>query len=322
MNALLKTKWLLGRVLALMLVVAVAVTCMVSVGAATDTTESTLPAGNWTLLEAASDEFNGTQLDESKWNNGIWYDVSTDLAFKEDNVTVQDGNLVITAKKEAYNDKEYTIGAVESKFDIPGATSYVEVRAKVLDSKANVLSAIWMQSSPLTEENNPNPEIDIMESFKYDRIQSTLHTWSETDTLGEVHLQTGVNYWNTPCDDISETFHTYGLERADGKLRFYFDGELMWETKSLVENDAFVNQARHLVLSLEGHNGTPVDEYLPSDYLIDYVRTYVAAEDAPVDTSADDTQADASADDTTAGTSTSGLYFEAYWNDNKVGLYF
>lgn len=106
--------------------------------------------GNWTFLPASSDEFDGDRLDESKWTNGIWYDVTTDLAFSPANVSVRDGNLVLTAKKEDYNGKTYTAGAVESKFDVPGTASYVEVRAKALDKKANVLSAIWMQSSPLS----------------------------------------------------------------------------------------------------------------------------------------------------------------------------
>ena len=111
--------------------------------------------GNWTLLPAASDEFEGTSLDAQKWKNGIWYDVTTDLAFCPNNVSVRDGNLVLTAKKEDYNGKHYTAGAIESKFDVPGTASYVEVRAKALDKNANVLSAIWLQSSPLTWALNP-----------------------------------------------------------------------------------------------------------------------------------------------------------------------
>ena len=59
--------------------------------------------GNWTLLPASSDEFDGDCLDENKWTNGIWYDVTTDLAFCPENVSVRDGNLVLTAKKQDYN---------------------------------------------------------------------------------------------------------------------------------------------------------------------------------------------------------------------------
>lgn len=103
---------------------------------------------NWSLIEAASDEFDGNALDLTKWDKGLWYDTSGVLAFKESNVRVSDGSLILDAKKESYNGKAYTYGAVESKFDVPGVSTYVEVRAKALSSNANVLSAIWMQSSP------------------------------------------------------------------------------------------------------------------------------------------------------------------------------
>lgn len=228
-----------------------------------------LPAGNWTLLKDASDEFNGTSLDSNKWTKGIWYDTTTDLAFKDDNVYVENGNLVLAAKRENFNGKLYTAAAVESTFDVPGTASYVEVRAKVLDSKANVLSAIWLQSSPLSKSLNPNPEIDIMETFNYSQMTSTLHTWLQQPAI---HLQRGKNSWSTGLDDISEDYHVYGLERRDGLMRFYFDGQLTWEKYSSV--DSFVELSRHMVLSLEGHLGKPNEDYLPSTYLIDYVRTY------------------------------------------------
>lgn len=234
-------------------------------------------SGNWTLLPAASDEFDGTCLDEQKWTNGIWYDVTTDLAFHPDNVSVRDGNLVLAAKKEAYNGKNYTAAAVESKFEVPGTASYVEVRAKALGKKANVLSAIWMQSSPLNSALNPNPEIDIMETFDYTKMTSTLHTWHQNPSI---HLQRGTKGWKTGLEDISADYHTYALERRDGKLRFYFDGQLTWEKTSI--EDSFVELSRHMVLSLEGHLGTPAEEYLPGEFLVDYVRTYYDSDFAGV----------------------------------------
>ena len=233
--------------------------------------------GSWTLLPASSDEFDGTCLDESGWTNGIWYDVSSELAFHPDNVSVENGNLVLSAKKQPYKDKNYTIGSVESKFEVPGTASYVEVRAKALDKRANVLSAIWMQSSPLNSGLNPNPEIDIMETFDFSQMTSTLHTWHQNPSL---HFQMGTKRWDTGLKDISEDYHTYALERRNGKLRFYFDGQLTWERTSI--EDSFVELSRHMVLSLEGHLGIPNDEYIPGVFLVDYVRTYYDSDFAGV----------------------------------------
>src|SRR5262245_46488764 len=98
------------------------------------------PPGQWKLVVAASDEFDGVTLDAAKWKKGLWYDTSGVLAFRQENVTVSGGNLVLPARREAFNEKPYTCGAVESRFDVPGAKSYVEVRAKALPRAANVLS--------------------------------------------------------------------------------------------------------------------------------------------------------------------------------------
>ncbi|MEV7005589.1 glycoside hydrolase family 16 protein [Streptosporangium sp. NPDC051022] len=222
------------------------------------------------LVGAASDEFTGSALDTAKWKTGLWYAKSGVGAFTDANVGVADGNLVLTAKKEAYNGSPYTFGAVESKFDVPG-DSYVEVRAKVLDSRANVLSAIWLQSSPLSVQNNPNPEIDIHETFSYRRMVSTLHRWVWPYS-DKSHLVDGDKRFDFGVTDTSTGYHVYGLERRNGRLRFYADGRLGWDVAA--PDPSYVNMARHMVLSLEGHLGQPNDAYLPSTFLIDYVRTY------------------------------------------------
>lgn len=241
------------------------------------------PTGKWNLVAAASDEFDGSTLDAAKWKTGLWYDTSGVLAFRPENITVSSGNLVLTARKEAFNEKSYTCGAVESLFDVPGEKSYVEVRAKALPRDANVLSAIWLQSSPLTSANNPNPEIDVQETFDYRSVVSTLHTWAidpathtETDPEKFDHTQTAPNTFKTGVD-VSADYHVYGLERSNGRLRFYFDGRLAWEVTP--SHPSFVSLPRHMVLSLEGHLGDPVDRYLPQSFLVDYVRTYIPATD-------------------------------------------
>jgi beta-glucanase (GH16 family) len=244
---------------------------------------ASLPPGTWQRVAAASDEFDGNALDGAKWKMGLWYATSGVLAFRSENVTVAGGQLILAARREAFQGSAYTAAAVESHFDVPGADSYVEIRAKALDRQANVLSAIWMQSSPLTVAANPNPEIDIQETFDYHGVVSTLHTWGiDPDRPAPVtaeeyiHAQTPPHEFGTGVD-VSADFHVYGLERRDGKLRIYFDGRLAWEV--VPPDPSFVNMPRHVVLSLEGHLGDPVPAHLPKDFRVDYVRTYVPAAD-------------------------------------------
>jgi beta-glucanase (GH16 family) len=228
--------------------------------------ESILPAGSrWTPLPEASDEFTQKGLDDRKWKKGLWYAVSGELAFKDSNVEVRNDCLVLSARNEKAKGKNFTIGAVESKFDVP-TNSYVEIRAKALDKSANVLSAIWMQSSWDSKATNPGPEIDIQETFQYDQLCTALHTWGPAG-----HIAHG-GYNHPVGTDVSRDFHLYGLERRDGKLRFYFDGKLCYETAP--KDLSLVTMPRHVVLSLEGHLGRPVPSELPKEFLIDHVRTF------------------------------------------------
>lgn len=226
-------------------------------------------SGCWKLVPFASDDF--ASFDTARWSTALWYASSGVGTFSAANVTVTDGELVLTAARQSEGSTPYTFGAVESKFDIPGAPSYVEVRARPLTSKANVLSAVWMQSSPLTIASNPNPEIDIEETFSYDQLASSLHRWNVPLT-DENHFLDAHHRYVTGVADSSESYHLYGLERRDGRLRFFFDGKLAWETTPA--ETVYVAQPRHLVLSLEGHLGQPVDAQLPAAFRIDYVHTY------------------------------------------------
>jgi beta-glucanase (GH16 family) len=229
--------------------------------------------GCWILAPSASDDF--TSFDSSKWTKGLWYATSGVGAFNPANVTVTGGELELTAKLGTYNGVPYTFGAVESKFDIPGAPSYVEVRAKPLDSAANVLSAIWMQTSPLTQANNPNPEIDIEETFTYNQLLTSLHRWimARPGDTDYTHREDAHKRYTTGVADSSDGYHVYGLERNNGVLRSYFDNQLAWQIRP--RDAAYAAMPRHLVLSLEGHLGQPVDAYLPATFRIDYVHTYV-----------------------------------------------
>lgn len=238
----------------------------------TNYSSSNLPEGtNWKLLENSSDEFDGDKLDRNKWNTHLWYDSSGSLAFDSSNISVKDGMLNIFAKQNGNNNSAWTIGAVESIFDIPGEISYVEVRAKLLPYKANVLSAIWLQTWP-TIECNPNPEIDIHEYFYEKTVSMNFHEWNKKEDGTYDHIDYGGRQYQYE-KTLSEDYHIWGLERINGCVRFYFDGNLLEDW--LVPDPSFTKMPRHIVLSLEGHNGIPNNKFLPASFQIDYVRTYI-----------------------------------------------
>ncbi|WP_229771690.1 glycoside hydrolase family 16 protein [Cutibacterium porci] len=239
-------------------------------------TGADIDLGDWTLL-GVGDEFSDPVRSSVQWHRGLWYSHSGSGLFRDANVSFSDGQLRLSARAERVDDYSYTFGAVESVFDLPGLCTYVEVRAKVLPSTARVLSAIWMQSSALDggplllTGAEPNPELDVEETFDYMKMNIATHVWP--DNTETTHRRFGGHAY--PVDvDISRDYHTYGVERRDGRLRFYFDRHLAWETKP---SDASLwRMSRHMVLSLEGHLGAPVVSQLPASFDIDYVRAWYA----------------------------------------------
>jgi hypothetical protein len=55
--------------------------------------DSILDLDSWKIINKSGDEFDGTTPDSTLWQKGLWYSVSGDFAFKNENVTVSNGNL-------------------------------------------------------------------------------------------------------------------------------------------------------------------------------------------------------------------------------------
>jgi hypothetical protein len=57
--------------------------------------------GRWMKFEPMSDEFDGEELDLNKWNRGLyWWRGGKPALFSDKNVTVSDGKLHLTMRKE------------------------------------------------------------------------------------------------------------------------------------------------------------------------------------------------------------------------------
>jgi hypothetical protein len=60
----------------------------------------------WVKFEPMSDEFDGQELDPNKWNRGMyWWKGRQPALFSDKNVTVSDGKLHLTMRKEKVSEK-------------------------------------------------------------------------------------------------------------------------------------------------------------------------------------------------------------------------
>lgn len=254
------------------------------------------PEEKWILNESKSDEFD--VWNQSKWRTDLWFATSSDFAFNPENTSVRDGNLVISAKKETYNGKNYTSGVARSKFTV-GGNSRVEIRAKLPDYRAHITAALWLSDKPVIAKN-PNFEIDILETFllqsnDIDRFTSGMHYWwigsnapewvSNVTDAGDQSLGWYNHTINKP---LSDDWHIWAIERYDNRIDFYFDGQLYWRHDVSEHNtdgywDSYIpeeyrkhfnEQKRDIIFNIEGHAGSPIEEYMPVELLIDYVRVY------------------------------------------------
>lgn len=246
----------------------------------------------WVLIEEKSDDFDN--WNPEKWGTDLWV-TSSVYDFKEENVSVEDGCLKLTVRKEESGNMHYTAGRVKSKFKV-GGNSALEIRARLVKHAAHVSNAIWISDAP-TPWENPNLEIDIVETMPDETwpdwkfSSGIIYWWLKAEGVAIpdwvkipanqnwVQQQLALTYYRD-VESLSRDFHTFRLERYDGRIRMYVDGDLYWDRdwKRAVDKQAWFKWAlemeRPVIMSIESHSGNPVEEELPGEFLIDYVHFY------------------------------------------------
>jgi len=230
-----------------------------------------------------ADEFEYTgKPDSTKWG----YDLggsgwgNNELQYYTDNLNnarVADGKLIITARKESFDGREYTSARLVSKNKGDWTYGRFEVKAKLPTGKGT-WPAIWMLPTDNTYGGWPKSgEIDIMEHVGYDqdRVHVTVHTEAYNHGIG---TQRGAN---KVIANASTAFHLYRIDWTPEAIKGFIDDQQMFE---------FVNEGKgwaewpfdkqfHLLLNLAfGGNwgGTQgIDPSIfPQSMEVDYVRVY------------------------------------------------
>jgi beta-glucanase (GH16 family) len=243
------------------------------------------------------DEFNGTEIDRSKWanvedgygggNNELqFYSTSPKYSF------LKEGNLNICVYRDAHTTTDgktqpYSSARLRSMYRGEWTYARIEIRAK-LPSGEGIWPAIWMLPT-----NSPyggwaaGGEIDIVESrgSEVDRTIGTLHfgdQWPKNAYKGGNTRFTGKN--------AAEDFHVYAIEWKRDEISWFLDGK-KWQTLKKEEwfsaaakksDTAPFDQPFHLIFNLAvgGHffadtkqdpKNEP-DSNFPQTMLIDYVR--------------------------------------------------
>ena len=262
---------------------------------------SLLPDGTWKLVW--SDEFDGTELDRSKWDFRLnfWgrrYQTFTDKAVELDGLS--NVKLHILEKDGQFYSSQLQTGALS--FDKPsdrdlspsGRTGfwplgtidrpkfmhrygYYEVRCK-FQSQPGWWSAFWLQSPSIGTSFDPaysGVEVDIMECFKRD---------GEV-TSGNIYGGYGRNFRQEArvhykLDTPYEDWHRFGVDWEEDGYVFYCDGKVTARSSAPVSK---VEQFILLTTECEGYRSGNMDQpsevlkngiILPDCFTVDYVRVF------------------------------------------------
>jgi beta-glucanase (GH16 family) len=258
------------------------------------TVGSTVPEG---YALAFNDEFNGTQLNRSKWFTRYMYSNETldrlndeQQRYRDnDNHQVANGVLSLVARKVGTTDPSginYESGMVRS--DWTAHYGYYEARVKMPGGKG-AWAAFWLDADVAADGlTGWPPEIDIFE-FVNDGLYETLNMIhsnvhvaapaASVATFSDPAWNEQWQYWMAPYN-FNDGWHTVGVEWTPDTATTYIDGrKIVSRGSNWLRPDGLAAGPAHILLNLAiggswaGRNGVD-DTAFPQALQIDWVRAY------------------------------------------------
>lgn len=208
---------------------------------------------------------------ENGWgNNELQY--YTD---RKENAVIQNGVLIMTAKKEDYNGSGYTSARILTKTKFEQAYGRYEARIR-LPYGQGIWPAFWLLGANIDEVGWPQcGEIDIMENRGQEPtlISGTVHGpgYSAGESIGKSYELLN--------DRFDTGFHIFGIEWGPEYINFYVDDVLYNQiTPEDVTGEWVYDHPFFIIINVAvggGYVGAPNTETVfPQTMLVDYVRVY------------------------------------------------
>ena len=196
---------------------------------------------------------------------------------RAENARVENGVLIIEARREPWEDRRFTSARLASKRKGDWTYGRIEAKARIPKGSGS-WPAIWMLATTIGPMKWPDDgEIDIMEHVGWDPgvIHGSAHTKRYHHSI---HTEkTGT----TQVPDASDAFHVYAVEWDAARIRWFVDDrEYFSFAKESGGKDVWPFDAPfHLVLNVAvggtwgGEKGIDEDAF-PVRMEVDYVRVY------------------------------------------------
>jgi beta-glucanase (GH16 family) len=270
---------------AVLLVVTLMAAALLSSTAWGRTSSKTSP---WVL--AWSDEFNqpdGSNPDPTKWTFDIGGDGwgNHELEYytgRPQNVRIEHGHLVITARQEKYTGvdgktRAYTSARLKTLGKFSVTYGRIEARIKIPRGQG-VWPAFWMLGSNIDQVGWPDSgEIDIMENIGREPavVHGTIHGPGYSGDKG-IGAPFSLRHGR-----FADRYHVFAVEWEPNVIRFYVDGKrYATRTPADLPRDTHwvYNQTFFLLLNFAVGGDWPGSPdrstRFPQQMLVDYVRVY------------------------------------------------
>ncbi|HEX9059380.1 MAG TPA: RICIN domain-containing protein [Clostridia bacterium] len=223
-----------------------------------------------------SDEFNGSSIDTSNWGYELGYKRNNEQQYytnRTENARIEDGNLVIEARREDYNGYKYTSASLLTSGKKTWQYGRFELRGKIPTPTGS-----WPAWWTLGVNNGwpKNGEVDIMEFYKGKILANVAYQNPQGSTVWDSSTKS----ISTFDSNWSNEYHTWVMEWDADNIKLYVDNELMNTfSVSSADNGSYnpFRQPHYMLVNLAigGNNGgDPANTTFPLKYYVDYVRVY------------------------------------------------
>lgn len=229
------------------------------------------------------ENFTGTSLSTADWtfetgrgangwgNNELQY-------YLQENTKLQDGHLVITAKKEAFGGANYTSSRIITKDKKTFQFGRIDIRA-VLPKGQGIWPAFWMLGANFSDAGWPAcGEIDIMEMVGGAGREKTVHGTLHWDNAGSYACTCGDDGFSLASGIFADEFHVFSIVWNASNITWYVDNVQFHQIDTTPANMSEFDAPFFFIVNLAvGGNwpGSPdAATVFPQHLIVDYIRVF------------------------------------------------
>lgn len=245
-----------------------------------------------------SDEFNGQRIDQTIWSYKVGGDGNGNgelqhYTARSSNSYIEDGKLVIEARREAYEGNQFTSARLHTNGRMAFKYGSIEARIKLPRLDNGLWPAFWMLGTNFGIDGWPKSgEWDILEAgYKSaitdgtvnKSISGAMHWWHESGTWSD-WLQADAHANTQVPTNLYDEYHTYRLDWTPESVAISVDGGTPYFTMDITDPNMseFRENPASIILNLAigGWNFVEITDPaqitapFPAKMYVDYVRLY------------------------------------------------